>query len=34
MIEKQHLARYLAEQEWLQMPLDTLRQIAALVQGD
>ena len=33
-IEKQQLARYLAEQEWLQMPLDTLRQIAALVQGD
>jgi hypothetical protein len=33
MIEKQQLARYLAEQEWLQMPLDTLRQIAALVQG-
>src|SRR5829696_6961160 len=34
MIEKQHLARYLAEQQWHHLPLDTLRHIAALVQGD
>jgi len=34
MLEKQQLARYLAEQQWHRMPLDTLRQIAALVQGD
>jgi hypothetical protein len=31
MIEKQHLARYLAEQQWHQLPLDPLRQIAALI---
>jgi hypothetical protein len=34
MIEKQDLARYLAQQPWHQLPVDTLRQIAALVQGD
>jgi hypothetical protein len=34
MIEKQHLARYLAEQQWHHVPLDTLRQIAALLQGN
>jgi hypothetical protein len=31
MIEKQHLARHLAEQQWHRLPLDTLRQIAALI---
>jgi hypothetical protein len=34
MIEKQYLARYLAEQQWHQVPLDTLRQIVALLQSD
>ena len=34
MLEKQYLARYLAAQQWHHVPLDTLRQIAALVQGD
>jgi hypothetical protein len=31
MIEKQQLARYLAEQQWHHLPIDKLRQIAALV---
>ena len=34
MLEKQCLVRLLAEQQWHQLTLDTLRQIAALVQGD
>lgn len=34
MLEKQQLASYLAEQEWLRMPLETLRQLVALVQDD
>lgn len=33
-IEKQQLARYLAEQQWLRIPLDTLREIAGLLQSD
>jgi hypothetical protein len=31
MIEKQQLVRYMAEQQWHWLPLDTLRQIAALI---
>jgi len=34
MIEKQELARYLAQQSWHQLPLDILRQIAAFVKSD
>jgi hypothetical protein len=33
-IERQHLARYLAEQQWHTVPLDTLRRIAELVRND
>jgi len=34
MLEKQQLARYLAEQQWHLVPLDTLRQIATLLQSE
>ena len=34
MLEKQQLAQYLAEQQWQDLPLDTLRQIAALLESD
>lgn len=33
MIEKQHLARDLAEQQWHHMPLDKLRQIAKILRS-
>ena len=34
MLEKQHLARYLAEQQWHQLPLEKLRQIVELLRTD
>jgi hypothetical protein len=33
MIEKHELAQYLADQQWHELPIDTLRQVAALLQN-